>query len=161
MIIFYLFIYLIHKLPLPSITFCPENNINRAIIDLYQSPKYYTQNTTLNWFDIQNVLSFLCDSRNYSIESSHLNLSSDNIINEMKDLSIETTCTFILYALRLSYREECKDTIQKIVTHEGVCWVYNQLPANKIYQPNVYEFYRKYLILFVLYGFFFTSMHSN
>lgn len=126
-------------MPLPSITFCPYNNINRNLIDLHKLDDQIqsAQNTSIDWIDVKNILSLLCDPHNVFTDPPNVNMSSKQILSQMKELSMEQSCTFTLYALRLNFYEKCEESIQRIVTHDGICYVYNQLPAAKIYQPNM------------------------
>lgn len=124
-----------HDIPFPAVTICSESKAAKHEIDVAEILQH--PNLTNDEIVKLRALYQVCDFQDYDNVSQlieQVDTNDDDIISTLDEIANPMDDLF--YKCRFGARQfsDCENYFAKVVTDEGVCWVFNMLDQSDLFK---------------------------
>lgn len=133
------------QIPSPMVVICPQikfdsNSLNFTELndDLMNGIEPMIDNMT--WIVAKNMINLLCeDEIGFYSKPPNLKLTPNDIMRKLRAYAMKNILVNCKIVGNGEVKDEdCSSFVQLMVTHLGVCYAINQLPASHIFRNGVY-----------------------
>lgn len=133
----------IRKIPFPAITICPQTITKMEFMSFRETYKHYWEHFKLHGVSDENAARFeamlhICDPElSFKIQLNESKVSEGHaIVRTLQEISYSVDDSMLFCKLRNTMRN-CTSLFNKIITDKGVCYSFNMLSYNEIFNSDI------------------------